>query len=116
MTTCTTFGLPGSSAGDHPEPRLEFRTDHYPRIRVYDPDVGHDRFLYLHRCTAFAHGVIDSIFEPVDVHHSEPDKWDSRPVNLERRERHRHAEIEPHVRNLKENHNGKRTTQRETSR
>lgn len=108
MSTCTTFALFGGEKG---VPRLEFRTDHYPRIRVYDPNVGHDRFLYLHRCTAFAHEVIDSVFEPVDVHHDDSDRWNGSPVNLERRERDEHSKEEPHVGNLKENHNGKRTTE-----
>lgn len=81
-------------------PRVEFRTDHYPRIRVYDPLKGQDRFVYLHRLTAYAHGLIDDLWEPVDVHHINCDGWDNMPGNLEALSRWEHAEKEPQVANL----------------
>lgn len=82
-------------------PRVEFRTDHYPRLRVRDPELGEDRFVYLHRLTAYAHGLIDDLWAPVDVHHINCDGWDNRPENLEALERWEHAEKEAQVANLR---------------
>jgi hypothetical protein len=82
-------------------PRVEFDPDHYPRIRVWDSAVGRDRFIYLHRCVAYAHGLMDSLWAPVDVHHADCDNWNNHPSNLEAVERDAHAAREPHVRNLK---------------
>lgn len=81
-------------------PRVEFPPDHYPRIRVWHPEKGRDVFLYLHRCSAYAHGLIDDLWEEVDVHHLDCDRWNSRPENLEALDREAHAEREPHVSNL----------------
>lgn len=82
-------------------PRVEFTPGHYPRIRVWDPDEKRDHYLYLHRLTAYAHGIINDLWAPVDIHHANADGWDNRPENLEPLPRHVHQEIEPHVGNLK---------------
>lgn len=82
-------------------PRVEFRTDHYPRLRVWDPEKGEDRFVYLHRLYAYAHGLIDDLWAPVDVHHRDCDRWNSMPENLEGIARWEHAAREPQVRNLR---------------
>lgn len=66
-------------------PRLEFDPDHYPRIRVWDSRAGHDRYVYLHRLTAYAHGRIDSLWSELHIHHKNHDRWDNRPTNLEAR-------------------------------
>lgn len=80
-------------------PRVEFDTAHYPRIRVWDGE--RDHYLYLHRLTAYAHGLINDLWAPVDVHHVDCDGWNNDPLNLEAIPRHEHQEIEPHVGNLK---------------
>jgi len=64
-------------------PRVEFDPDHYPRLRVWDPRAGHDRYLYLHRLTAYAHGEIDSLWSDDHVHHRDSDPWHNQPGNLE---------------------------------
>lgn len=82
-------------------PRIEFDPSHYPRIRVWDQRAGHDRYVYLHRMTAYAHGLIDDLWEEVDVHHINKDRWDNRPSNLEAVGRAYHERVEPHVGNLR---------------
>lgn len=103
-------------------PRVEFRTDHYPRIRhEYE---GKEYFFYLHRLTAFAQGRLDHPFAEVsypvadlaadgstgparlepdarDVHHKNADAWASLPPqNLEALSRADHEKAEAHVANL----------------
>ena len=63
-------------------PRVEFEVGEYVRIRAWDSRAGKDRYLYLHRLVAYAHGEIDGIAEAMDVHHENGDKWDNRPENL----------------------------------
>lgn len=82
-------------------PRVEFRFDSYPRIRAWDPEIGEDRFVYLHRLYAYAHGLIDDLWADVDVHHRDCDGWNSMPGNLDPKSRQAHIEEEPHVENLK---------------
>lgn len=62
--------------------RVDFNPDHYPRIRVYDPDSGVDKQIYLHRLVAYAHGIIESPFSDKHVHHIDGDKWNNWPENL----------------------------------
>lgn len=84
-------------------PRVEFPPDHYPRIRVWDPRAKRDRFVYLHRCVAYAHGEVDSLFAGEDgkhVDHIDCDGWNNRPENLQGVTVEEHAEKEPHVWNL----------------
>jgi len=71
-------------------PRVEFDTNGYVRLRAYDRDLGGDRYLYLHRLTAYAHGVISSPWEDRDVHHVDMDRWNNRPENLEARDPFEH--------------------------
>lgn len=73
-------------------PRIEFDPDHYPRIRVWDSSVGHDRYLYLHRLTAYAHGEIDDLWTDLEVQHADHDCWTNRPGTLEAREPLPHAD------------------------
>lgn len=73
-------------------PRLEFDPDHYPRLRVWDSRAGHDRYLYLHRLTAYAHGEIDSLWTDYHVHHLDHDRWNNQPSNLERRPPDEHCD------------------------
>lgn len=85
--------------------RVEFQVSdgqprHYPRIRVWDPRAGKDRYLYLHRLTLYAHGEIDDLWGEWDGHHIDGDGWNNRPENLEAVTREEHAEREPHVSNL----------------
>ncbi|MDZ7729921.1 MAG: HNH endonuclease [Natrialbaceae archaeon] len=72
-------------------PRVEFDVDHYPRIRVWDSRAGHDRYLYLHRLTAFAHGRLDSLWSDLHVHHLDHDGWNNSPENLEATEPAEHG-------------------------
>ena len=75
-------------------PRLELDPEHYPRLRVWDPDCGHDRYLYLHRLVAYAHGELDDVFDDDrHVHHRNRDRWDNRPSNLEATAPDRHCSI-----------------------
>lgn len=62
-------------------PRVEFDPDHYPRLRVYDARAGHDRYVYLHRLAAYAHGEISSLWDSRHVHHKNGDGWNNRPGN-----------------------------------
>ena len=48
-------------------PRIEFDIDHYPRIRAWDTEVGHDRYLYLHRLVAYAHDLAVTLLENRDI-------------------------------------------------
>ncbi|MHB9287399.1 hypothetical protein ACKVMT_10230 [Halobacteriales archaeon Cl-PHB] len=73
-------------------PRIEFDPDHYPRLRVWDSEAGKDRYVYLHRLTAFAHGVIDDLWAPQHVHHVDHDRWNSIPENLEARDPAKHGD------------------------
>jgi hypothetical protein len=82
-------------------PRVEFDPDHYPRIRVWDAEAGHDRYVYLHRLTAYAHGQLDALWSPLEVHHRDSDSWNSRPENLEAVTPEEHADHEPHTANLR---------------
>lgn len=83
-------------------PRVEFAPGHYPRIRAWDSEQKQDKYLYLHRLTAYAHGIIDDLWAPVDIHHKNADGWcNLPPSNLEALPRWAHQEIEPHVGNLK---------------
>ena len=72
--------------------RVEFDPDHYPRIRVWDSRHQKDRYLYLHRLTAYAHEIINDLWAPEEVHHLDHDRWNSRPENLEARDPVRHAD------------------------
>lgn len=82
MTRTTTTQPTTTTVG----PRVEFDTDGYVRLRAYDSRAGHDRYLYLHRVTAYAHGEIDSLWADVDVHHRDRDRWHNQPENLEGRD------------------------------
>lgn len=82
-------------------PRVEFDVDHYPRIRVWDSRAGRDRYVYLHRLSAYAHGILDSPWDPRHVHHLNGDRWDSRPSNLEAVWPDEHEDYDPHVSNLR---------------
>jgi hypothetical protein len=77
-------------------PRIEFDTDGYVRLRAYDPELGGDRYLYLHRLAAYAHGEISTPWEEKDVHHRDRDRWNNRPENLEARPpfEHRRGHLE----------------------
>lgn len=66
-------------------PRIEFNTEGYVRIRAYTAEHG-SACLYLHRLTAYAHGVLAEPWEERDVHHADHDRWNNRPENLEARE------------------------------
>jgi len=81
-------------------PRVEFPVDHYPRIRVWDSKRGGDRYVYLHRLTAYAHGLIDDLWSDEIVHHSNKDGWDNRVENLESMTWMEHEQLEPHTGNL----------------
>lgn len=81
-------------------PRVHFDPDHYPRLFVWDPEIGADRTVYLHRLTAYAHGEIDSLWSDLHVHHVNGDGWDNDPDNLEGLTRPEHEAEEPHVVNL----------------
>ena len=72
--------------------RIEFDIEHYPRIRAWDSEVGHDRYLYLHRLVAYAHGEIDDLWTDLEVHHVDHDRWNNQPENLEAREPEPHAD------------------------
>ncbi|QIO21344.1 hypothetical protein G9465_02805 [Haloarcula sp. JP-L23] len=72
-------------------PRVEFDLDHYPRVRVWDPNAGHDRYLYLHRLTAYAHGEIDDLWSDLHIHHVDEDRWNNQPGNLEARPPEEHS-------------------------
>ena len=72
--------------------RIEFDIDHYPRIRAWDSEVGHDRYLYLHGLVAYAHGEIDDLWTDLEVHHVDHDRWNNQPENLEAREPEPHAD------------------------
>jgi len=87
-------------------PRVEFDTDHYPRIRVWDPLAGHDRYLYLHRLTAYAHREIDSLWSEDHVHHRDRDPWNNQPGNLEGLDPDDHAEV--HCRSIPLRDDGQR--------
>ena len=78
-------------------PRVEFDPKHYPRLRVWDPQAGKDRYLYLHRLTAYAHGEIDDLWSSLEVHHVDHDRWNSTPENLEAREPDHHADYHLNV-------------------
>lgn len=91
--------------------RLEFDTEGYIRYRVWEPAEERDFYLYEHRLHAYAHGVMESVFDPVDVHHVDGDTWRNTSENIEEKPRDAHAAEQPHVGNLKENHNGKRTAE-----
>jgi len=73
-------GVVGMNVG----PRIEWDPDHYPRMRVWDSRAERDRYLYLHRLVAFAHGKIDDLWEEKHVHHINGDSWDNRPGNWKR--------------------------------
>jgi len=64
-------------------PRVEFDLNHYPRIRVWDAERGGDRYVYLHRLAAYAHGELDSLGDSRHVHHRDCDPWNNHPDNLE---------------------------------
>lgn len=75
------------------DPRIEFDTDGHIRLRAYDGERGGDRYLYLHRLVAYAHGEIDSLQDHRHVHHENDDKWDNRPENLTAMEPDEHTII-----------------------
>lgn len=75
------------------DPRIEFDTERYVRLRAYDAYTDADRYIYLHRLVAYAHGKIDDLWADLDIHHANGDKWDNRPENLEPMERDRHCFI-----------------------
>lgn len=75
-------------------PRVEFDTKGHVRMRVYDDRRKGDRYLYLHRLVAYAHGKLDSVFDDsLHVHHENEDKWDNRPENLTAMEPERHTVV-----------------------
>lgn len=86
-------------------PRVEFQHDerprHYPRIRVYDPRAGKDRYLYLHRLTLYAQGEVEDLWGSWHGHHKDADGWNNRPENLEAVDPEEHERHEPQVANLR---------------
>lgn len=62
-------------------PRVEFSPAHYPRLRVWDGE--RDHYVYLHRLTAYAYGMIDSLWSDDEVHHIDHDGWNNCPENLQ---------------------------------
>ncbi|MFB6137531.1 MAG: HNH endonuclease [Halobacteriaceae archaeon] len=74
-------------------PRVEFDLDGYVRIRAWDADRGHDRYLYLHRLAAYAHGELEDLHASDHVHHSDGDRWNNDPANLEARDPVGHGEL-----------------------
>jgi len=63
-------------------PRVEFDLDHYPRIRVWDPRAGKERYVYLHRLALFAQGEVDDLWGSWQGHHEDGDRWNNDPENL----------------------------------
>lgn len=99
-------------------PRIEFATDHYPRIRYWDGD--REWYFYLHRLTAYAQGGLDhpcasiefpaldagtgkvrTSPDPRDVHHRDADSWNNHHDNIRSQTWEEHKRIEPQTANLK---------------
>jgi hypothetical protein len=79
-------------------PRVEFDPEHYPRIRIWDGE--RDHYVYLHRLTAYAQYEIESLWEPVHVHHKDHDGWNNSPENLEALTPDEHEKYHPGVSHL----------------
>lgn len=56
-------------------------SDGRERIRVYHD--GRERYVYLYRLTAVAHGILEGLGDDRIVHHENGIPWDDRPANLE---------------------------------
>lgn len=53
------------------------------RVRFYDSQEGRERYVFLYRLTAVAHGKLDSLADRRHIHHINGVPWDDRPENLE---------------------------------
>ena len=66
-------------------PRVEFDLEHSPRIRVWDPRAGHDRYIYLHRLTASAHDELAHLWSALHIQYVDEDRWINDPATLDGR-------------------------------
>ena len=67
--------------------RLTTTNDGYAALQTHG-----SRPVYVHRLVAYAHGELDSLADPRQVHHCDGCTWVNSPENLEAREPPEHAD------------------------
>lgn len=75
--------------------RFETHAEGYSLVRADGEDTqnGRRRFVAIHRLVAFAEGEIDSLSEPLEIHHEDTIPWSNGAGNLSAYTSGEHARI-----------------------